>query len=284
MNRADERYQHIRYERLRPQELQRLQDECPLVFVPVGPIEYHGPHMPLVTDPLNAFHTALGVCAQIGRGVVYPPVYWGTDSYLSTEVKAHFRLPTDRAVLGMDYPEAQWKSHYSSPWLFAAVMEDLVRQLVRNKYTWVVIVNGHGAPAQHQMLDAVCSDASENMGVTVEWYMTQLDLSPDEPGGHADIAETSLNLYYEREFFPNPLVDLTMLPDEAHPLRYCESSVVDARGWELKGDGTVAPGAHPARATADRGRAIFEKAVTEIVRSLTLRIDRRYPTAGDSIS
>ena len=44
---------------LRPAQLREEMARSPLVFLPVAPLEYHGPHLPVGMDPLNA-----GFCAQ----------------------------------------------------------------------------------------------------------------------------------------------------------------------------------------------------------------------------
>ncbi|MDX6579925.1 MAG: hypothetical protein QOJ47_1474, partial [Gaiellales bacterium] len=35
-----------RYERLRPAELRSLVDATPLAYLPIGPLEFHGEHLP----------------------------------------------------------------------------------------------------------------------------------------------------------------------------------------------------------------------------------------------
>jgi len=60
---------------LRPQQLDDAVRKCPVVYVPFGLIEWHGPHLPLGNDALKAH----GICckaAELGGGVVYPPVYF----------------------------------------------------------------------------------------------------------------------------------------------------------------------------------------------------------------
>ena len=52
----------VRYEMLRPAQLRAEMDRAPLVFLPVAPLEYHGPHLPLGMDPINAAQCALEAC------------------------------------------------------------------------------------------------------------------------------------------------------------------------------------------------------------------------------
>ena len=47
-----------RLERLRPDEIVAEMGEVPLVYFPLGPLEWHGPHLPLGTDFLNVHRIA----------------------------------------------------------------------------------------------------------------------------------------------------------------------------------------------------------------------------------
>ena len=57
---------------LRPAELESRAKAFPVVYVPFGPIEWHGHHLPLGCDALKA-HGILCKTAETYGGVVYPP-------------------------------------------------------------------------------------------------------------------------------------------------------------------------------------------------------------------
>ncbi|GIX06022.1 MAG: hypothetical protein KatS3mg115_0425 [Candidatus Poribacteria bacterium] len=65
---------------LRPAQLEARAKAFPVVYVPFGPIEWHGRHLPLGTDALKA-HGVLCKTAERFGGVVYPPLFlhdgWG---------------------------------------------------------------------------------------------------------------------------------------------------------------------------------------------------------------
>jgi len=46
-------YQSVQYERLRPSEVKSLRHQCPIVYIPVGSLEWHGVQNPLGTDGLH---------------------------------------------------------------------------------------------------------------------------------------------------------------------------------------------------------------------------------------
>ena len=60
----------VQFELMRPGEFLEERERFSVAYLPVGPLEWHGPHMPFGTDPLNAQAVARGVAERIG-GVVF---------------------------------------------------------------------------------------------------------------------------------------------------------------------------------------------------------------------
>ena len=69
----------VKYELLRPEQLVIEREKCPLIFLPISPLEYHGPHLPLGTDVIISYAVAIDLCKRIKKGVVFPVVSTGTD-------------------------------------------------------------------------------------------------------------------------------------------------------------------------------------------------------------
>jgi creatinine amidohydrolase len=66
----------VRYQLLRPADLVERRKSCPIVYIPIGTLEWHGLHNPLGADTLQAEHLAI-ICAKNGGGLVFPPLYYG---------------------------------------------------------------------------------------------------------------------------------------------------------------------------------------------------------------
>lgn len=64
------------YERLRPSEIRAAREACPVAYIPIGTIEWHGVHNPVGLDTLKA-HALCVRCAQEGGGLVLPSLYYG---------------------------------------------------------------------------------------------------------------------------------------------------------------------------------------------------------------
>jgi creatinine amidohydrolase len=69
-----------RYERMRVDELRAAKEACPLAYLPVGSLEYHGLHLPVGFDALHAHQCCLEASRRTG-GVVLPPLFWGTQGH-----------------------------------------------------------------------------------------------------------------------------------------------------------------------------------------------------------
>ena len=68
----------VRYQMLRPSQVVARRKECPVVYIPIGTIEWHGEHNPLGADTIQAEGLAI-LCAEKGGGLVFPPLYFGEN-------------------------------------------------------------------------------------------------------------------------------------------------------------------------------------------------------------
>ena len=65
------------YQRLTPDVLVRRLREAPVAYLPLGTLEYHGPHLPLGSDMLQPMGLYSELAGSVG-GVVLPPLSLGT--------------------------------------------------------------------------------------------------------------------------------------------------------------------------------------------------------------
>jgi creatinine amidohydrolase len=70
-------FRHVQAELLLPSELRTIMDACPVVYVPLGAYEFHGEHLPIGLDALNAHGVCLAAANRAG-GLVLPPLFYGT--------------------------------------------------------------------------------------------------------------------------------------------------------------------------------------------------------------
>ncbi|MHB1035098.1 MAG: creatininase family protein [Pirellulales bacterium] len=155
---------------MRPGQLEAAGRKFPVVYVPLGLIEWHGRHLPLGNDAIKA-HAILVKCAEKFGGVVYPPVYFHSG----------------------------FRREHLEP-----VLTDLFTRLKRTGFRVILGVSGHNVQEQIDMVHAalapvIADGKAAGMGL---WEMT-LSRGPESNSDHAAKWETSNMMF----FYPD-LVDM----------------------------------------------------------------------------
>jgi len=174
------------------------------VFLPVGALEQHGPHLPLGTDALLASAIATGVATEVG-GLVAPALSYGYKSQPKCGGGQHFTGTTslDAATL-------------------IGQTRDMVREFARHGAQQLVIVNGH-YENQWFLIEGIdlglrdCPGAGLKVMRLDYWdFCTETTLAKAFPSGfpgfaleHAAVIETSMMLHLHPD-----LVQMARIPDE----------------------------------------------------------------------
>ncbi len=77
------RKHEVRYELMYPGEFAEAVARCPVAYVPMGLLEWHGEHLPLGVDGLKSHALCVAVAGAVGGGVVLPPFYVGRPGFTS---------------------------------------------------------------------------------------------------------------------------------------------------------------------------------------------------------
>jgi len=72
-------HETVFYEELRPDEFLERVRRCPIAYLPLGTLEWHGRHLPLGADGLQARGVFELLARRVG-GVVMPMLFLGPDS------------------------------------------------------------------------------------------------------------------------------------------------------------------------------------------------------------
>lgn len=249
-----------RYEWLRPGQLVDRRRECPLIIVPVAPLEYHGPHLPIGTDPINCTRVAHACCRMLHKGVVLPTMMMGTERERGPAIVESLGFSPGKYIVGMDFPSRLWNSHYLPEEVFAIRLTAELRILIGQGYRYIFIANGHGATNHIQVIDRICVELSNTTPAKLAWHLTFPKKTLDEDAvGHADLVETSLLMHYDAT-----TVDIDALPARDVPLHFKEYSIVDSPGFtpEYPPDHVVRN--DPRESTAEKGQAIYEQSVNDL--------------------
>lgn len=216
--------------------LERRLEQRPLVILPVGALEAHGPHLPLGADQIQAEATAIALAARTDA-LVAPSLAYGSCPGAQ-------RFP-GTVSLGLAELSA----------VAGAVMSELARTGVRR----LLVLSGHAERGHMAALREAAGSAMRQHPELRVAVLSDYDFvyelkgkeSP-ETDGHAGLLETSrlLALAPERVGPQRPVVEYRgspFLPGSPDPSRWPESVIGDTR-----------------RASAELGRRIQEHVLARL--------------------
>lgn len=248
---------------LRPHQIQAEMERAPVVFLPLGPLEWHGPHLPYGTDALNAEAVARQVAEQTG-GLVLPALYWGTERERDIELLDWLGFPPDAWVVGMDFPGNSLPSCYAPEEIFALIVREQLRQVMAMGFRLAVLVSGHGATNHLAVLDRLAAEFNAPRSPMA--VLPILAFSANEEGllevGHASRVETSILLALHPE-----TVEVERLPAGPESLPNTAYAIVDYLTFagHPTPDHTVHAQDDPRLASAEEGRLLLLRTVAELV-------------------
>lgn len=248
----------LKFEELLPHELLEVQRREQPIYLPVGSMEWHGPHMGMGVDACNAYAVALGAAAVTG-GAVYPPLYIGTETYRSAQSLARLGLPENARVKGMDFPANSLPSFYWPPELFEQIIAAQLDLLCQMGFLHLAAINGHAAAVQKEILARQCARCETQYGARAA-AVTALFEGCGAGLGHAGLAETAIMQYLRPD-----AVELTRLPAAPQPLFYADWGIADAGG---SGSGDFTVRFDPRAATPELGETITRYAAQQCVLAL----------------
>jgi len=124
----------VRWERMFPDELNAALEECPLVYMPYGLCEPHGPQSTLGMDLLRPMGAAV-VAAREQGGIVAPPHYWHIHELGVCGAWAFARVGEARP----------WVTAIP-PWMFFKNMLYHIRTMDMLGFHAALVFSGHAGP------------------------------------------------------------------------------------------------------------------------------------------
>lgn len=224
---------------------------CPLVIVPIGSTEQHGPNGLIGTDALNAEAVAVAV-GKAAELLVSPVIAIGmAQHHLAFSGSITLRPSTMIAFVG-----------------------DYVFSLARHGVRKFFFINGHGgnvAPLSAAFSEIYAAASLDPTGqvprlrcVQHNWYdqkrVRELgrQFYADNEGSHATPSEVALT----QHLFPDAIKQVAMPAVSRAHRRFTDA--VDLRS--LHPDGRI--GSEPSLATPAQGKALFEAAISELVETV----------------
>lgn len=265
-------------------DIDALNREKTLFLLAVGMLEEHGPHLPIAADTIGVTYEAERVADRLTRSlpdwniVLMPAVNYGSSG--ANQIG-------NAAIHPGTYGIRQST--------LRSLVADIGGQIAQNRFKWVFVMNGHGAPTHHIAVNEACDFISEVFNATMvnvsglfnadaaiqsqgekilAKYFSPADLSSFGTDPHAGVSETS-GMLAIRPDLVRPLY--RSLPNNRVENRSEMRDMASRPGW---------PGyfSSPARANAAYGREVegwwvegMTDLILQAVRGENLRTRPRWP-------
>ncbi|MEZ4735300.1 MAG: creatininase family protein [Caldilineaceae bacterium] len=165
----------IQWERMLPAEFRAAMSALPVVFLPLGTVEWHGEHNALGLDALKAHELCVRAAHRAGGGIVHPPLYGGMGGL-------------DKPATVVMEGEHAWENYLLRPWL-----EKLCSEFYRIGFKAAILLTGHYGHNQQIVVRETAARMAERLQIPIlglpEYWLAH-DLGYG--GDHAGIGETSL--------------------------------------------------------------------------------------------
>ncbi len=268
--------QEYRYELLTWPEINEAVALKKVVVLPVGSTEQHAPHLPLDVDAKLSSAVAYEAARRAPEEMlILPPVAYGYCHHV------------------MDFPG----TINIEPSTFVRFLLDITRSVAYHGFKRLVILNGHGS--NHPLVEEAGRQTilqTDALCVTLSWWQLVGAFWNKElrtsvvPGGcaHACELETSMYLHVDRPHVREGLIEgrlpeYMQLPGEHE---WHSTDLTAATGpatlieWTSAYTETGVIGeAH--KATPDKGRRVFEHAVTQMIAMVRWLRNRPAPPRRD---
>jgi len=245
----------LEWRKLRADELREKSRQNAIVLLPVASLEQHGPHLPVEVDSMLGEAVAIRTAAKVtakGQPILVLPVLWTGLSEHHMSFGGTITL--DNAT-------------------FAAVVEGVVRSVLRHGFRRIVLLNAHGG--NENALRAITDDLTPKLGVPIVqftyWYAAAVAIAKllETQGGlqHACEAETSMMLALRPELVETdriPMAKSNTTPDIGDVVGggvYRWRSIGSRSGSGVIGN--------PEAASAEKGELLLDAISTALADKLT---------------
>ena len=230
------------YELLRPSQVVSRRRTCPLAYLPLGVIEWHGLHNPLGLDGLKVHELCVRAAAK-GGGLVFPVLWYGEhrESYLAeanVPVKAAIAKEMELPATNFDRGYMGGRTIIEQSTFYQDLLYHVYYQIRSLGFKAIYVLVGHGPLKNYAILTSKVFERATGIKMEVSFAA---DLVVGYREDHAGRYETGVMMELRPE-----LVDLTRLPDGDR------SELVGIAGED------------PREGSAELGKAFVEKCVDHL--------------------
>ena len=240
-------------------------EKDPVVFVPVGSVEQHGPHCPMDVDISAPFYMAVEVARRVHDFpvIVAPPVWSGFTHYnMGFPGTINLRLET-----------------------FQNLLADIFRSIYANGFKRIISINGHGGNAAPGR--AVCWQVAEENIFTLSfnwWDVVSQELcawsATDEGVGHGGEWETAVQLHLREHLVDKSRIDADQSGTQPFQGELTFAQFAERRRDTSKGTGIMGDAFAASAAKGERIFALVCERLEKLVREYRELPVREYREFG----
>lgn len=153
---APQRSNIYRIEELSAPQIDALNRDKTLFILPIGMLEQHGPHLPIGSDSFWVSYSVAEVSKRVGKSlpdwnvVLMPAINYGEGG--ANEIG---NIQVHPGTYGIRQSTLR------------SIVADVGGQLAQNKFKWIFVIHGHGAPNHNIAISEACDFISETFKITM---------------------------------------------------------------------------------------------------------------------
>jgi creatinine amidohydrolase len=230
-------------------EFESALTQDPVVIVPVGSVEQHGPHCPMDVDIVGPFYMAAEAAKRTtGFPVIVAPPVWSGFTHYNKGFPGTISLRIET---------------------FLNLLQDVCGSIHENGFKRIILVNGHGGNDAPVRVGRDVLAESNVFVVGFSWWkmvepeMLEWGEADDGSIGHGGEWETSVQLHLREHLIQKSLMNDDVFPNPFSPDIQSFATFSERRRdtrdvTGTMGDSTVA--------TVEKGEQIFELAVARLMK------------------
>lgn len=228
-------------------ELLEALEHDPVVIVPCGSVEQHGPHCPMDVDIAHTQALAVATARAIDDFpvIVAPPIWIGLTHYNMGEVG----------------------TITASVETYIALVSEICRSIWANGFKRIILLNGHGGNRDILRVISIKLAEEDIWVLPITYWEMVPDVLTEEADtdhgfiGHGGEWETSLQLYLR----PTLIDQTRMVPDPEREPRFTDDILRFTGFPERRRERVHGVHGNPMTASAEKGERLFTAAQTKLV-------------------
>lgn len=199
--------EEVGYERLIPETLEDRRKKAPIAYLPLGTLEWHGPHLPLGSDHLQSQAFFIRLAQRVG-GVVLPPLFLGPDIRKNIDGNEFYGMDILQKASSQPM-RLKGSAYWVSNKIFSEIIDAVLKQISRAGFK-ILVAHGHGPSNDYVIGNKALLEEKHGMKIFTIWRSKEeRDLRTEFQHDHAAANETSIMM----NLHPS-LVHMNKLPED----------------------------------------------------------------------